>query len=122
MARAGEAPPALYQGLPYGANALVNDMSEDIPDDDEFVDDDFDEIGDFQPVDDDEAFLFSPTDRPDEPITAGLPFGDGPNMPISAIRGETKQDFALRVANELTALGGSVKGVQQFADRIAKGL
>jgi hypothetical protein len=101
---------------------LANDMSEAIPDDDaDLFDDEFDEFADFVPQGREE-FLLSETDRPGEPLTAGMSFGMGPNISSAAVRGETKQDFARRVATELSALGGSIKGVQEFADRIARGL
>ena len=124
MARPGEAPPAIYQGLPYGENALANEMSQAIPDEDDldFLDDGYDELADFQPVDDQEAFLFSETDRPNEPLTAGMSFGPGNNVSSAVLRGESNQQFAMRVAQELTAAGGQIKGVQAFADRIARGL
>jgi hypothetical protein len=121
MPRPGEVSNPLYEGLPYGANALANDMSEDIPDDDLF-DDGFDELADFNPQPTSEQFLFSGTDRPDEPLTAGMSFGEGPNISAALVRGESKQQFAMRVSRELSAAGGQIKGVQAFADRIAKGL
>lgn len=36
--------------------------------------------------------LFAPTERPDEPITAGAPFGPGPGPAPSASSGETIAD------------------------------
>lgn len=121
MPRPGESPAPLYQGLPYGANSLANDMSEDIPEDDLF-DDGFDELANFAPASTSEQFLFSGTDRPDEPLTSGMSFGEGPNISTALVRGESKQQFAMRVARELQQAGGGIKGVQAFADRIAKGL
>jgi hypothetical protein len=117
--RPGEAPAPLYQGLPYGQNSLVNDLSEEIPDEDDPT---YDELEDFVPQGVEEEFLISGTDRPEEPITAGMSFGDGPNIGTALVRGESKQQFAMRVARELQAAGGGIKGVQAFADRIAKGL
>jgi hypothetical protein len=122
MARPGEAPAPVFTGLPYGENALLNQMSEAVPEEDDFLDPGFDELAGLEPADDRTAFLFSETDRPDEPLTAGMSFGDGPNTSAAVIRGESKQDFAMRVAQELSASGGAIKGVQAFADRIARGL
>jgi hypothetical protein len=121
MARPGEAPAPVFTGLPYGENAVVNQMSEAIPEDDPF-DDGFDELAGLEPGDDRTAFLFSETDRPSEPLTAGMGFGAGPNTASAILRGESKQDFATRVARELSASGGAAKGVQAFAERIARGL
>lgn len=43
--------------------------------------------------------LFAPTERPDEPITAGAPFGPGPTfVPLPQ---ETTRSFAIRVAQML---------------------
>ena len=122
MARPGEAPAPIFTGLPYGQNSLMNDMSEAIPDDEDPTDDSFDELAGFEPADDRTAFLFSETDRPDEPITAGMSFGDGPNTSSALLRGESKQDFAVRVAQELSASGGAIKGDQALAERVARGL
>lgn len=51
------------------------------------------------PLGPEEQFLFSPTSRPDEPITAGAPFGPGPNAVVP--RSEKRSDFVKRVAGGL---------------------
>ncbi len=44
--------------------------------------------------------IMSPTSRPDEPITAGAPFGPGPNF--VRLPSEDDRTFMLRVADELS--------------------
>lgn len=43
--------------------------------------------------------LMRPTDAPDEPITAGIPMGEGPNAPTvpMGVQPGSSQDLALRV-------------------------
>jgi hypothetical protein len=100
-------------------NSLANDMSEAIPEDDDALldDDDFDELADFQPADDDEAFLFSATDRPDEPVTAGMSFGAGPDFAKLAV--ETETQFRQRLASTLQA--DPSKDVQAFRAALERG-
>jgi hypothetical protein len=43
--------------------------------------------------------LFAPTARPDEPLTAGMPFGDGPNWTPRPT--EDDRSFLMRVAADL---------------------
>jgi hypothetical protein len=121
MPRPGEAPAPVFTGLPYGENALMNQMSEAIPEDDPF-DDGFDELAGFEPGDDKTAFLFSETDRPDEPLTAGMPFGQGPNASTAALRGETKPQFATRIARTLGAESEITPGLSKFLDAVERGL
>jgi hypothetical protein len=118
MPRPGEVSSPLYEGLPYGANALANDMSEDIPDDDLF-DDGFDELADFNPQSTSEQFLFSGTDRPDEPLTAGMTFGDGPDF--TRFAHESNADLLNRVADRLGADPTAPKEVRAFAERVKRG-
>jgi hypothetical protein len=40
--------------------------------------------------------LFSPTERPEEPVTAGLPFGEGPNIVQGAGRKPTLKETLLK--------------------------
>lgn len=48
---------------------------------------------------DDLPSLLRETESPDEPITAGIPMGDGPNMPMSpvGVQPGSREDLALRV-------------------------
>ena len=116
MARPGEAPAPVFTGMPYGANQLVNQMSEAIPEDDPF-DDGFDELAGFEPGDDKTAFLFSETDRPDEPLTAGMAFGAGPDFSRHSI--ETDTQFRSRVSSTLA--DNPDKDVQAFRIALERG-
>jgi hypothetical protein len=118
MPRPGEVSAPLYEGLPYGANSLANDMSEDIPEDDLF-DDGFDELADFAPASTSEQFLFSGTDRPDEPITQGMTFGAGADF--TRFAHETNDDLLNRVADKFQADPAAPKEVRAFAERVKRG-
>lgn len=122
MPRPGEAPAPLYKGLPYGANALVNDMSEAIPEDPDLFDDTFDELEGMEPADEMEAFLLSGSDRPDEPITAGMSFGDGPNIASVRLRTETRREMTMRVSSVLATEGEQSPGVKKFLEALDRGL
>ena len=119
MPRPEQTPPSLYKGLPYGANAVTNQQAQDIPDP---TDPTYDEFSDMQPPSEGEQFLYSPTDRPKEPITSGMSFGQGPNAPKPIVRDETPNQFAVRVAQTLSAEGESSPGLQKFIKRIERGL
>ncbi len=63
-----------------------------------------------------DAALFAPTDRPDEPITDGMPFGAGSNWRPRPF--EDDRAFMLRVADEIerspegTKLGAFVQDIR----------
>jgi hypothetical protein len=114
MPRPGEVSAPLYQGLPYGQNSLVNDLSEDIPDEDDPT---YDELADFVPQGVEEEFLFSGTDRPDEPVTTGMSFGAGADFSKFSV--ETETQFRSRVASNLRA--NPNKDVQAFAAALERG-
>ncbi len=119
MPRPEQTPVARYQGLPYGANAVANagiDAAEDM---DQEVDEGFDEQDEFQPADEDEAFLFSPTDRPDEPVTSGMSFGAGSDF--SRFAHESNADMLNRVADSITTDPAASKEVRAFAARVKRG-
>jgi hypothetical protein len=40
---------------------------------------------DFGSLDEEDDLVFGPSERPDEPLEAGMPFGDGPDIPKAAI-------------------------------------
>lgn len=122
MPRPEQTPPARFSGLPYGTNALVNSESEEFNDIDDSDDEILTDEEDFQPANDDEAFLFSGTDRPDEPITAGMGFGPGPGIASQLIQDETPPAFANRVLNEMQAAGESSPGLKKFIDKARRGL
>ena len=119
MPRPGEAPAPVFTGLPYGENALVNQMSEAIPDDEPFVEPGFDELAGFEPGDDKTAFLFSETDRPDEPLTQGMGFGPGADFSRHAH--ESNADLLNRVADSIASDVSAPKEARAFADRVKRG-
>ena len=102
----GQGPDALA----YGAAARVNRLSIPAP---------FDET-EFKPSSPEELFAFAATDFPNEPLTAGVPFGPGPNM---VLRPPTSDKDALRrVAERMAALPGQSREVKAFIARVQKGL
>lgn len=120
MPRPEQTPAPSYQGLPYGTNALANDQSQDLPD--ASVDDEaYDEMANATP-DPGQEFLLSPTDRPNEPFTQGMPFGPGTNAPARVLGNETRQQFGLRVANMLRQSPEQTPGLKTFVQRIERGL
>jgi hypothetical protein len=66
-----------------------------------------------------DSVLFGPSRRPDEPITAGAPFGAGPGAVRFAH--ETDRQFLRRVADDLAASPDAPKDVQRFAERVRRG-
>lgn len=71
----------------------------------------------FMPQGEEEQFLFGLTDRPSEPLTAGAPFGPGPDISKHAV--ETEDQLADRVAELLIAKGGSKESVAWARRRLA---
>ena len=115
MARAGETPtPEFEQGdeLPYGqasqANSLVGLIAPP-PDSGQ----------DYKPQGDAESFALSPTDRPNEPVTAGMPFGLGPGVVNDPQ--DNDQQLVQRVALQATADPRAPAVLKQFAKRVAEG-
>ena len=118
MPEPGQTPePAIKQGkgpdaLPWGEAAQVNDAIGLVPptqDQNTFV-----------PQGDAQSFLFSPTDRPQEPFSAGLPFGAGPNANPQG--NETDDQFVQRIAGQVKADPTAPKQLKQFADRALQGM
>jgi len=66
-----------------------------------------------------EERLFAPTDRPDEPLTQGLPFGEGNNF--RKPRNETPEQFRVRTADSLLTSKYVDPVVRDFAERLKKG-
>jgi hypothetical protein len=63
-----------------------------------------------------DAALFGPTDRPQEPVTHGAPFGPGANF--TQTPQEDSRTFMLRVAGQLSGtpeLAAYVKRIQSGA-------
>ena len=121
MPRPEQTPSARFKGLPYGANALAN-AGMDAADDMEPVDEGYDELGDFAPASPEEEFLFSPSDRPDEPLTAGMSFGAGPNVASALVEGETRTQFADRVQRQVEMEGENTPGMRKFLAAARRGL
>lgn len=113
----GQVPTSQYEGLGYGENIRANAMRSTV-DDMEFAGDD----EQYAPSDDDEAFLLSPTDRPNERLTAGMSFGPGPNIAASVMAPETPNEFANRIADTLGAETEGSSTLNAFISRIRKGL
>ncbi len=65
-----------------------------------------------------EEALFAPSDRPDEPITAGVPFGPGPSF--SRLPVETERAFAVRVARILEDSPGA-DALRPYIDKLLAG-
>lgn len=66
-----------------------------------------------------QSFLTKPTARPGEPITAGMPFGEGVSSP-TAILPETDAEVRKDIARKLL-VGTSSARVKSFAARILRG-
>lgn len=111
----GDTPTPAFEGLAYGENEQANRLSSMFPVDEEGVDEE-----DFAPQGDEDAFLFSQTDRPSEPLTAGAPFGEGPDMTPYAL--ENEEDFADRVAEDLMTRPGVSKDLKAWAQRRRAGV
>lgn len=115
MPRPEQTPSARFEGLPYGANSLANEMSAGI---EEPTDDGVDELEGWEPASDAESFLFSQSDRPGEPVTAGMSFGEGPN--VSRFSYEGPEQFKQRIAQTL-ATPTAPKEVRAFVSRLERG-
>jgi hypothetical protein len=74
---------------------------------------------DFSPSGEDN-FLFAPTDRPEEPVSAGAPFGAGPDFTKYAY--ESDEQFLQRSLGTLASQPGAFPEVKQLAAKNAKGL
>lgn len=77
----GKGADSLSYGEAVSANDMLAQMAPPMEDGSEL----------YQPSGPEEEFLFGPTDRPNEPITAGAPFGPGPLAPKGSFRTERAQ-------------------------------
>lgn len=104
----------MFKGLAYGDNQAANQQAQ-------MVDNSppYDPAQEFQPADNTEAFLYGPTDRPSEPVTAGAPFGPGPDAPLTAA--PTPQQFVQNVIATIPQDSLDPE-VAAFARRVAQGL
>jgi hypothetical protein len=100
--------------LDYGeagaANALLG-----------FVDEaELDDEGDeFVPGGEEEDFIFGPSERPDEPLTQGAPFGQGSDFLRMSY--ESDDQFTRRIASQIVAAPSSPGEARGFARRLLEG-
>jgi hypothetical protein len=113
MPEPGQTPQPMFKGLPYGENVEANEA--DI--DDELFGDDED---DYTPAGAEEEFLLGPTDRPDEPLTAGVGFGPGADATRFAV--ESDGELLGRVAERIIADPAADPQAKAWAAKRAKGL
>ncbi|TAK94523.1 hypothetical protein EPO05_06250 [Patescibacteria group bacterium] len=112
----GQTPtPQIKRGkdLPYGEATTANEMLGQLAPTPGIQD-----AATYQPQGTTEGYIYGPTDRPQEPITAGAPFGPGPYQVKTQ---ETPQDFIARVAQTVASGQGATTEVKAFAARVARG-
>lgn len=71
----------------------------------------------YQPQGQAEQYLYGPTDRPNEPITAGVPFGPGPDTLPSPTDDQVVRQVAEQALNDPRA----PKELKRFAQRVMEG-
>lgn len=115
MPEAGRTPTPQYKqggiNLPWGEAAQLNDAVGLVPPPDE---------PQYAPSGDAEQFLFSPTDRPGEPVTAGQPYGPGA-LVVPGAR-ETDDQIVQRVAAQALKDPSAPKQLKDFANRALNGM
>lgn len=113
----GQTPgPAYKQGdMPVGSVSDITDLEQAYP----FAEMTGPEDQPFTPSTPQEKFLFGPTDRPNEPITHGAPFGAGPAYPATAF--ESDDALLQRVAEQIGGLPTAAPELKAFAARVARG-
>lgn len=115
MPEPGQTPqPTIKQGsgpeaLPWGESAQVNDLVGLVPPQEEQG---------FTPQGDQEQFIYGPSDRPQEPGSAGLPFGPGADI----VQPTTDFDFRERTAQSLSRSANQSPEVKAFLAKMAEGL
>ena len=100
--------------LAYGEATAANDMADMAPEMPMVMDDQ-----EFMPSTPEEQFLYAQTDKPDEPITAGAPFGAGPG-----VRRQTDQSLMRTVFNAVSSLAAADPNpeLQGFLKKLQAGL
>jgi hypothetical protein len=73
----------------------------------------------FQPQSPEQEFLYSQTDRPNEPITHGAPFGPGPSLAVAA--SESPQETLQRIGQQVGESAYATPEVQAFLHQIQNG-
>jgi hypothetical protein len=112
LPRPDQTPPIDFHSTGYDTAQEANDLADQFPIDSGEPD--------YVPANEQEKFLFGPTDRPNEPITAGAPFGAGPAFPSSGF--ESDEALLSRVAQQIGTTPGAPAELRAFAARQAKGL
>lgn len=101
----GTGPAALAQGDAADVNDLIGLVPPDNPG--------------YQPTGEEDQFLFSPTDRPNEPFSAGLPFGPGKNATAASY--QTDDDLVKQIAAQAAKDPAAPKSLKAFAARALQG-
>lgn len=104
----GKGQDALAYGEAASANDLIAQLGPNVEDDELY-----------QPAGAEEEFLFGPTDRPEEPITAGAPFGPGPSVTRARFSGEPQ--MAASVAAQIRSSANVSKEARAWAARVQAG-
>lgn len=104
--------------IPYGGVGAINDAYAEANALLQQLDDEAGDEQEYTPALDDQEeddLMFRPTDRPDEPVTEGLPFGPGSNFRKRA------QDPKTTFAKQVLSNPGSSPGDKAFASRVLNG-
>lgn len=113
----GQTPtPQIKRGkdLPYGEATTANEMLGQLAPTPGIQD-----AATYQPQGNTEGYIYGPTDRPTEPITAGAPFGPGPAAPIGSF--QTDSDVVANVAAQIAASPAAGKDAKAWANRVKAG-
>ena len=73
----------------------------------------------YNPSGDEEEFLYAQTDRPEEPLTQGVPVG--PGAPTTRHAYVSDEDLAVRVARQASADPAAPKSIRKWAARALEG-
>lgn len=101
----GSGPAALAQGEAADVNDLVGLVPPDNPG--------------YEPSGEGEQFLYSPSDRPKEPFSHGLPFGKGAYATNTF---QSEDDLVRQVSNEVLKDPAAPGILKRFAERANQGL
>lgn len=74
----------------------------------------------FTPGTPEEEFLFSNSDRPNEPLTAGAPFGPGPNFVTRPV--QTDSQFRQGLVARLETTPVNSPELKAYIDKVRRGL
>ena len=118
---------ALGEEQEAGAEPAAEPVPDEVPTADDGLDDEDDlDLDDDEDDDEDDEefgglddFLFGPSARPGEPLTAGISEGPGPGVVRSRI--DNPREFLKRLASELASQPDQYEDVVAFADRVQRG-